>query len=66
MKFNDADKQYLNGLLSGLDDLSDGAWGQVCQDMIANDPRFKRRDPFDVWIAWCSANAKPAPEGSGK
>jgi len=47
------DFDYLDGLLSGLDDLNDGAWQAVCESSSATDPRFKGRDPFDVWMAWC-------------
>ena len=25
--------------------------------MIANDPKFKGADPFDVWMNWCKATA---------
>lgn len=51
------DIEYLNGLLDGLDDLSDAAWQQVCLDRISHDARFKGRDPFDVWVMWLEANA---------
>ena len=48
---------YLDGLLDGLDDLPDGAWGQVCQDRIAADPRFKGSDPHTIWTNWARAKA---------
>ena len=51
------DIEYLNGLLDGLDDLSDEAWQQVCLDRISIDARFKGCDPFDVWVMWLEANA---------
>lgn len=46
------DRDYLDGLLDGFDDLPDGAWAQCCQDAIRADRRFKNRDPYDVWIDW--------------
>jgi hypothetical protein len=52
-----SEKQYLDGLLSAFDDLPDGAWAQCCQDAIRDDPRFKGRDPFEVWLAWCEIGA---------
>lgn len=46
---------FLNGLLSGFDDLSDGAWQVCCEDAIRMSGEFKGRDPFDVWMAWVKA-----------
>jgi len=43
---------FLDGLLSGLDDLSDGAWQAVCCDLIEASGEFKGKDPHDVWLAW--------------
>jgi len=54
--------RYLDGLLSGLDDLPDGAWQSVCEDMIAGDSEFKGQDPFDVWMDWCVAKSKENAE----
>jgi hypothetical protein len=56
----DGDVDYLDGLLSAFDELPDGAWGQSCQDAIRADPRFKGRDPYEVWIAWVEVNSVPA------
>lgn len=44
--------EYLNGLLSDLDDLPDGAWEAICKDKIEADPRFCGADPYEVWLAW--------------
>lgn len=60
MKLKPEDADYLDGLLDGLDELSDGAWQCVCEDRIRADPKFKGKDPYDVWMAWVHARAVPA------
>jgi hypothetical protein len=57
-KLSAADRAYLDGLCSAFDDFPDGAWQAACEDAIENDPRFKGRDPYDVWLAWCEAGAE--------
>lgn len=57
-KLSTMDVAFLNGLLSGLDDLSDGAWQCVCEDRIRDCGQFKGRDPFDVWLAWAQATGE--------
>jgi hypothetical protein len=56
-ELREGEKEYLNGLLSGLDDYPDGAWSEICKDRIRKDPKFKGRDPYEVWIAWVAATA---------
>ena len=46
------DLSFLDGLLSGLDDLPDGAWQAVCESRIESTDRWPKRDPFDVWMEW--------------
>lgn len=40
--------------LHDLDELSDGAWGQMIMDAVAeyNDLFKTRHDPFDTWHAY--------------
>jgi len=62
-----ADLDYLNGLLSAFDELPDGAWRAACESAIESDPRFKGRNPYDVWMAWVEANAvQSKPKGAKK
>lgn len=49
------DASYLDGLLEAFDEFPDGAWQAACEEAIAEDIRFKGRDPYEVWIAWCYA-----------
>jgi hypothetical protein len=57
MKLKTEEVEFLNGLLSGLDDLPDGAWQNVCEDMIDSCGRFVGRDAYDVWLAWVEATS---------
>jgi hypothetical protein len=52
------DIAYLNGLLSAFEDLPDGAWQAACEESIRACGRFKRHDPYDVWLAWVEATAE--------
>lgn len=54
------DVAYLDGLLDAFADFSDGAWQSACVDAIEASGRFKRRDPFDVWLAYCFAKSEQA------
>jgi hypothetical protein len=58
-KLKDDEVHFLNGLLSGLDDLPDGAWQAACEELIGQMPEFKGRDPYDVWIAWVMQKGPP-------
>jgi hypothetical protein len=51
------DIEYLRGKFAAFDDLPDGAWAQCCQDAVRDDPRFKGKNPYDVWIAWVAATS---------
>jgi hypothetical protein len=57
-KQSKADAAYLDGLLSAFDDFPDGAWQAACEAAIEDDPHFRGRDPYDVWLAWCEQRAK--------
>lgn len=52
MKLKPDDLAFLDGLLSGLDDLPDGAWGAMCKDLIESTGKWPNKDPHDVWLAW--------------
>lgn len=58
MKLSRNDAAYLDGLLSAFEDLPDGAWQAACESAIERDPRFKGREPYDVWIAWIELSSK--------
>lgn len=53
MKLNSLDRAYLDGLLDAFEDFSDGAWQTACVEAIRCEPRFRGRDPHEVWLAWC-------------
>lgn len=57
--------EYLDGLLSGNDDLSDGAWRAFCLDKIKADARFSGVDPYEVWLAWVNAPIRTTTSGPG-
>ena len=61
MKLRQGDIEFLDGLLDGFDDLSDGAWQSACESAIEMCPRFNGRNAFDVWLAWCEAKAPLQP-----
>ncbi len=50
------DKDFLDGYLFAFDELPDGAWQAACEEAIAECDKFKGREPYDVWLAWCYAN----------
>jgi hypothetical protein len=52
MKISQSQKDFLDGWLSEMDGLSDGAWQAVCQDLIEQCGQFKGKDSYDVWMAW--------------
>ena len=49
---------FLDGLLEAYDELPDGAWQAACEGAIGACERFNGQDPFEVWLAWCEANAE--------
>lgn len=57
MKLRDGEKEYLDGYLSAFEDLPDGAWQAACEEAIGREPKFRGRDPYDVWMAWAKANS---------
>lgn len=57
VNLSDDDVEYLDALLSGYDDLPDGAWQAVCQELIERCSRFRDHDPYDVWIRWVEKNS---------
>jgi len=58
MRLKQEQLDFLEGLLSGLDDLPDGAWQAVCCDLIENCGEFKGKDSHDVWLAYCKEHSK--------
>lgn len=58
MNLSESQVAFLDGLLSGFDDLPDGAWEACCCDAIRASGAFKRKDPHDVWLAWIAATSE--------
>lgn len=63
MKLSDADTDFLDGYLEHNEDLPDGAWQAACEEDIAACPRFRGRNPFEVWLAWATRNDSDAGAG---
>jgi type IV pilus assembly protein PilA len=59
----DYDFQFLDGYLSALDELPDGAWQVSCENAIAECAQFKGRDPYDVWLAWVEWSSAVSTKG---
>lgn len=49
---SESDISFLNGLLDDLDELPDGAWQAMCEDLIEGCDEFKGLDPNEVWLQW--------------
>jgi hypothetical protein len=56
-KLTKADIAFLDGLFDPYDDLPDGAWQAACEDAVRECPRFKGRDPYEVWIQWAEVTS---------
>lgn len=55
----DAQVKFLDDLLDvdWVNEFEDGAWGAICQELIAGSDEFKNMNPFDVWMEWCHRKA---------
>jgi len=55
-RMGEDDAAFLDGYLEAYADLPDGAWQAACESAIAECPRFKDKDAYDVWLSWCLRN----------
>lgn len=60
-ELTDGQVAFLNGLLDPMffdDDVSDGVWAAICQDLIRGSGEFEGYNPYDVWIQWVEQTSK--------
>lgn len=57
IKLSQKDIAYLDDLFDGFDELPDSDWQAACEEAIGEDPRFKDKDPYEVFVAWSAATS---------
>lgn len=58
---SEEDRWFLDGMLSGLEDLADGAWEAACKDAIQfaiDEKQISPGDPHNIWLAWVTGGPR--------